>query len=97
MTVNELVIKMADIFENDYIKDNDFDNFKDMVSCYWYTAQDIKEEVLANMRDYTDDFDDDGDYVGRDAEDATDGFVSYRSFIKRVYDELDRRGLYDYE
>ena len=96
-TLNELAVIMANIFEKDYIKDGGFDNFKDMARCYCYESQDIKDEILNNMKDYSNDFDDEGNYMGRDAEHETDGFIPYRRFVKMVYAELKNRSLYDYE
>lgn len=90
MTVNELAIKMAEIFIEDYIKDGDFDDFKSMIRCYGYDSQDIKDEVLYNMNYYSDNFADDGDYIGEE-------FVTYKRFMKKVYAELDKRGMYNCE
>ena len=88
MVLNELVVKMTDIFENDYIKGDDFETFKEMVNCYCYDSNDIKDEVLANMKDYSDNFADNGDYSG-------EVFVPYKAFIKKVYSELKLRNIYD--
>ena len=87
MTITEVVIKMADIFEEEYIRGDGFNNFKHMARCYGYEPSDIKEEVIANLREY---LDDDGDFNVEGEE-----IVSYRNFIRKVYSELDKRGIYD--
>ena len=87
ITFNEAVIKMADIFQKDYLGD-EFDSFKEMVRCYCYEPSDIKDEVLANMREY-ECLDDDGDFINEDEP------IPYKSFIRRVYAELKLRGIYE--
>ena len=62
------------------MKEEDFDTFEEMKDCYWWTTQDIKDEVDAYIKEATD-----GDAcIGDDGLDVylhgTDMMISYRTF-----------------
>ena len=68
--------------------DIDFDTFEEMKDCYWWTSQDIKEEVDFYLKEATN-----GDAcIGDDGADVyyhgTDMMISYRKFSAMWRKEL---------
>lgn len=80
--LEQMVKNVANYFLEE-MKENDFETFEDMKQCYWWTSQDIKEEVNAVLNDYNWAID---EVDGSDIFD-NNGFsvCSYRSFMAKVY------------
>ena len=65
------------------MKDNDFESFNEMKDCYWWTSQDIKNEVEAVLKDNDWSID---EIDGSDIFDNNSNVVTtYRSFMSKVY------------
>ena len=81
-TVDKMIHDVANYFLT-CMKDNDFESFDEMKDCYWWTSQDIKNEVDAVLKE--------GDWSideldGSDIFDNNSNLIcSYRSFMSKVY------------
>lgn len=53
MRMEQLAEIVADYFV-ECMQDNDFATFQEMQACYWWTTNDIKDEVDTVLRDATD-------------------------------------------
>lgn len=84
MTDISVAVKLvADDFKATMIEEG-FETFADMKKCYWWTSEDIKEEVDAILRLAESDWgiDIDGD-VNNGGE-----YISYKSFMSKVYSAI---------
>ena len=80
--LEQMVKNVANYFLEE-MKENDFETFEDMKQCYWWTSQDIKEEVNAVLNDYDWAID---EVDGSDIFDNNGALAcSYRSFMAKVY------------
>lgn len=80
--VEQMVKNVANYFLEG-MKEEGFDSFEDMRRCYWWTSQDIKEEVDSVLNDYNWAID---EVDGSDIFDDENALVcSYRSFMAKVY------------
>ena len=83
-TLDKAVELVAQSFV-DTMKEEGFDTFAEMRDCYWWTTNDIKEEVEYMLQKDADDLDDYTVYDdGQDVGNARD-FIPYRQFMKQVY------------
>jgi len=80
--LEQMINNVANYFLEE-MKENDFETFDDMKRCYWWTSQDIKEEVNSVLNDYDWAID---EIDGADIFDENgNGVCSYRSFMSKVY------------
>lgn len=80
--LEQMINNVANYFL-DCMKDNDFESFNEMKDCYWWTSQDIKNEVEAVLKDNDWSID---EIDGSDIFDNNSNVVTtYRSFMSKVY------------
>lgn len=82
LTMDQLAQAVADYFL-DVMKEEEFDTFDEMKQCYWWTPEDIKDEVDAVLRDvsnesaYIDELDRSEVFSGQGSES-----IPYRQFSR---------------
>lgn len=96
MKLQDLVNYIADDFQKS-IEEDGFDNFLSMKRSYWWTSKDIQNEV-DYMIDKELQLNTDNRYNYNCFDNYEDNRnMTYSKLIRKVYKELDRRGLYKYE
>lgn len=72
MTIEQLAMKVAEYFKK-CMEEGEFETFNEMKECYWWTTEDIKAEVNADITEIANELEvpdmylsDDGTFVQSD-------------------------------